>query len=802
MKKSTIKLWLEEGLNPTRCRLHAKLIKQLRDEFSSRLVEKNDRKQFDLISVQTDFIELMIHWVENEIEQLSYLQSRFNTFADQFSHAISDNEKQQHVLDFAKNLGATKLRLRGDAKAFKRWFGGDAVSERFHRLSAEKGRDVAFVLRQIGVFSVKLLSKNASPDEIMSLWKRLWLEKFLSPLLEYQQFEPIRIAAFHCLVESLHCLPESVHQTSVSDNTLRYVYRCSLDKGQDVWLQAEALKLLAEISPANFSTALEKRLLNPIDGDDLFVRRQMVRLFGEKISHLDNSGRLLSAVLVDPSPAVRQLIISSLSSASVEILSICLYPLCCEDKVVEVRGTSILSCLDLLQRGDCIEIVLSILEQAFQYETEALVKRICLEVVAEGYDELTSKNITQAKRWHERLIPFVHEYHQNADEISVCRHAARIIERLWVSSDEKIWTLTQRLQLFISDLPEGQIKLFPKDLIEQVNQPYFGRILAYLAQEDFGFDVQLGSRPKIMRGHIFGFRSWRLLHEFRFPSTDKRQAFRHTTGRIFRGDLRVPSGILAELAETKVPGEPLFMAKENDWRPYLPLVDELISGLDLPLYKTTLTLCTSEGQTIIHLPNSFRKRLIARTKLTLKFAYYAQLRNWKEEEGQMPDQYLSQIRQLGFRCEFLGYRLDATQNVPLDTKVGRFFPAILPIGFFTNFDVSWFERPKEYFFSLYENTLSELILFILVAASWFVGRHIYLYYLIKKARAAMPLVIGGWGTRGKSGTERLKAALFNALGYNVVSKTSGCEAMFVYGYAHGSLREMFLFRPYDKATIW
>ena len=70
------------------------------------------------------------------------------------------------------------------------------------------------------------------------------------------------------------------------------------------------------------------------------------------------------------------------------------------------------------------------------------------------------------------------------------------------------------------------------------------------------------------------------------------------------------------------------------------------------------------------------------------------------------------------------------------------------------------------------------------------------------ARKKIPLVIGGWGTRGKSGTERIKAALLNALGFGIVSKTSGCEAMFLHAHPYGDVKEMFLFRPYDKATIW
>jgi poly-gamma-glutamate synthase PgsB/CapB len=89
-----------------------------------------------------------------------------------------------------------------------------------------------------------------------------------------------------------------------------------------------------------------------------------------------------------------------------------------------------------------------------------------------------------------------------------------------------------------------------------------------------------------------------------------------------------------------------------------------------------------------------------------------------------------------------------------------------------------------------------------VTSAYFLGRHFKSTRDIVRARKKIPVMIGGWGTRGKSGTERIKAALFNALGYSVFSKTTGTEAMFVAGPRYGQLTEMFLFRPYDKATIW
>ncbi len=107
-----------------------------------------------------------------------------------------------------------------------------------------------------------------------------------------------------------------------------------------------------------------------------------------------------------------------------------------------------------------------------------------------------------------------------------------------------------------------------------------------------------------------------------------------------------------------------------------------------------------------------------------------------------------------------------------------------------------------YFATVYENSLLQLGVFIALAAGWFAGRHIVRGQLMRRRREGVSLVLGGWGTRGKSGTERLKAGLINALGHPLVSKTTGCEAMFLLGGPCGDLREMFLFRPYDKATIW
>src|SRR5262249_12905168 len=95
-----------------------------------------------------------------------------------------------------------------------------------------------------------------------------------------------------------------------------------------------------------------------------------------------------------------------------------------------------------------------------------------------------------------------------------------------------------------------------------------------------------------------------------------------------------------------------------------------------------------------------------------------------------------------------------------------------------------------------------LMLFTGAAAAMLIGRSLATRVDIQSQRKAIPLVVGGWGTRGKGGVERLKAALFHGLGYEVVSKTTGCEATMLVGVPGRALVEVPLYRPYDKATIW
>ncbi|HPQ40409.1 MAG TPA: hypothetical protein PLV45_08545 [bacterium] len=98
--------------------------------------------------------------------------------------------------------------------------------------------------------------------------------------------------------------------------------------------------------------------------------------------------------------------------------------------------------------------------------------------------------------------------------------------------------------------------------------------------------------------------------------------------------------------------------------------------------------------------------------------------------------------------------------------------------------------------------MSVVVLMVSFLLCLFLLRLIIRRHRIRIARMKIPFVVGGWGTRGKSGTERKKAALFEGLGYHVLSKTTGCEAMIIHARPGQDAVELPLYRPGDKATIW
>ena len=810
---NTVKQLLEADLAPHYRRLEAEFISAIIAQFDIFFVAH--KKIYPSATVLQVLSLFLAERINSDSARIVRLKKEFDDFTKRYSRSASPDEQQEHILNYSAQLGASAQQVEADRKAFSRWFGSDAMSDRFLNLVSHTERGMAFYMQRLGCIASKALQESNEPA---SLWSTFALEKTLLPLFYHDGDQRIRAEAFKCLAVALRSLPSSMQANSINDSTQQYVYHAALDYRQQTWIQCEAINLLSTLSLEVFTKTIEKRLNNLRDGDDLFVRRRAILLLGDTLTRSPALSSLLDIVIHDTSPFVRQALAETLLQADHETI-LRLYPqLLLNDKTPQVRAAAAHLLPKLILQDALFDQVKLWLSQLLQQETDPFAMKITLNTVSACLlSDVLLQTPERACQWTEHFTPLVETVHLNFLSLPVRRFAAMMRERLWCFSLPQRAQLAMQLQQHLAQCPPGKSVKLPRGFINNANINEAGRVLSVVCQRDFGADIErtlFGWR--IWRGHVLRFRLWRLIHEFRHPSPDKRQAFNHTIGRVFYGNHRAPSSILSELAETKVPGEPLHFGTEAGWRPYVPLVDEFISAIDQNYPVKPIYIYSSEGITEIIPPRNLFKAVLAKVKLTWNFAQYARLRNWVEGSQQSPDAYLQAMQKIGFNTRFQSYAMNAEVNkaesshlvarhsVPshaetaaTESNVQRFFPA----GFALDAADLW-SRIQTYFFSVFGNTILELIIFTAVAMLIFFGRHLFLNYQMRLARNAVPLVVGGWGTRGKSGTERLKAALFNALGYSVVSKTTGCEAMFLHGPAYGKLREMFLFRPYDKATIW
>lgn len=760
--------------------------------------------------------------IEQQLSRIRTLRSLQADYSQRYRRAVTQDERERHLLEFARALGASPRQLRGDRRALRRWLGDDTLTARNQRRQATSDRRLAFVLERVGQLSARLLEQLGTALGHGWLWQRLRLEELTLPLLAHDGDPRVRVAAFRALALALRVLPAGDAQRVVTQGAVRSIYGAALDHRQSIWMQIEALGLLHDLDPAALVTVLRTRLLRPGTGDDLFLRRRAVLLLGRSLERQPELAELLPSLRNDPAPYVRQGLAQALSTMPPGAAVPLWRQLARTDDSAPVRAAALLQVPSMLTPATLSPLADGLAE-ALTDEREPFVIRVALRVVWQSFEQLLDEAQDElAGRWLARLGPVCAHLHTASGEPAVRRWAAQTRERLWVAAHPQRHRTFKELEQWLAATPRGLPRRVPSALA-QLDEAELGRLLAVATQQDHGCELRRDWRGlRLIRGQVLRFRFWRWWYEAWHPASDKRPAIRHTVGRVYRGHLCAPSGILAEMAETKVPGEPLYMETEQDWRPWLPLVDELISALDQ--WAPRLCRYTSEGVTEVVAPRGWGRRLWARADLSLRFAHYARLRNWHEGSQLAPAVYLTALAQLGFGIRFSPY--PAAPDLPTagDPWVERFFPPAaapatappsaapdasltIPMGqglaLLPALDwASWWERLRDYFFSVYQNSLFDLGVFLSVLGALFVGKHLYSNYRTRIARQRLALAIGGWGTRGKSGTERLKAALLNGLGLAVFSKTTGCEAMFLYADPYGTLREIYLYRPYDKATIW
>lgn len=750
------------------------------------------------------------------VKRLEYLKRARDAFAVRYDKALDDKERNAAILQFAEVLGSTGRQYRSDSRYVGEPFDIDAVIERFRRRRGESERALAFAADRLAAMATTVI-----PHMKMSAWHSALSNHASTILVQLRNHEGdarVRAAAYRCLAQ-LGKAAERDEESFWIDSALRDIRRASLNNREDCWVQCAAIEALFHLDPDSIDGILERRLEAPstmgstiVDDNRLFVRRRLAFLLATHLAEMPYLERHQLKLAQDKDGAVRQAVAENLPLMPQAIAEKMVAELI-EDSDPQVRAALIARIVKLTPTLGG-EATLAVIMVLLARDDDEFVIRCAISASSEFIDWAVGESNPRAEEWAETLRKTLGILRHSADapesewvetlrktlgevrrsdlKPRVRRWAGEASERIWLSCDEQGREIAAIIGAAAHGLAEGKTKNVP-GLAPYIadDEVRVGRVMSVLTHNDFGLTLERGKVPRVTRGEVFERRTWRVLYELMLGATDKRQAFYHTIGRVFRGEIVAPSAHLAELAPTAVPGEPLHIANEGGWRNYLPLLDHVLSVVDR---GGETHIYTSEGITTVASPHGLWGRIKVWWYLTRRFPALADLRNGD------PTAYVKRLEELGVQLVHRPYPEgeDTREAAQPDKDVVKLFNVG---GVLAGLPLFW-DEIAAYVATVYENSLADLAIFLVLLVAWFFGRHIWKARRVRRHRNSIALSLGGWGTRGKSGTERLKAALMNSLGAPLVSKTTGCEAMFLLGEPYGELTELFLFRPYDKATIW
>ncbi|QSQ23833.1 hypothetical protein JY651_02280 [Pyxidicoccus parkwayensis] len=751
--------------------------------------------------------------VQSLVSEVAVVEAESDALTRRYNEATDEDARRQVLVEHITRTVKDRKERREDLRALNRWMGLDALRERLERKRHLLLQEEETALRCLAGVLGRL-------DDVTRTTHAAALTLLASELLERAVSAPRaqnRLAALECFHALARREPASVAALPEAGPTLS-----SLVGQEDTspFFQAEALRALLVTDPLAGLALLRQRLRGPYpSAKDFLFRRQALELATPLLPTEHLLPLLAEVASHDPSEFVRMgLCVLVATRMDGQHLLRQLAGLDGATQTPRVRTAAVLAAVEAVRREAPVQAAaLALLVDVLREDSDALVLRVACEqsaALAEALGPSLGENQT-------RLMEAVAALRLRPDTAGlVLETAANAEQVLRRTADPARLAWTRYLSSRVAKLrPGGRIKVtlepLPEGLPPMPEQPeWLGAILADLSRDGYGLYAERSEHTlTLWQGDRQKRRLWRILHELRTPAPNKRQAFQHTLGRTMPGTLRAHPGHLDEITETVVPGERVHVASQGGWGRHLPTVDDL---LDLPLKAHgKVHLFSSHGTTVLVPPPSLARRLRNRLRITRDYRQLSALRltSLQGEEPRERRRFVEHVeKDLGVLVHFTPYEAQAPVPGPLSTLFGDpdesqgsrlHTPALLGLesGLLTLITERIMES-EGYFLSGGGNGIAALGIFTAALFTVFLGETYVKRQRVRKARAQVPLCIGGWGTRGKSGTERLKAALFTGLGFDVFAKTTGSEAMFVHSAPGGAPTEFFIFRPYDKATIW
>lgn len=708
-----------------------------------------------------------------------------------YQKALDERERRELLVRTLTAAGRPARELRKDLAAVGRWLDVEALRERW---SAEASDHVDELLVCHAVLRGKL-SSAAEPQVLLRTARETGLVELALAQAASAQKPVIRTAALGTLLAAVRALEPERRSQWLGIPALRAVLGWARGQRSTRWTQVAALEVCAACQPAPaLASLLAELLASRLEDDGMVIRAAAVRCLSALAEPL--RARVQRPVFSDPSEHVRQQLARLSGPLPGGRARRTLVRLALHDGAARVRGVAL---RELTARAGwdapSASLARLVLVRCLSAAEPPLVVKVALSCVP-SWVTSSGREREQADLWS-ALVALLGDAQAKPD---TAERAAGVLRELEVRRKPELAQLAVRCREALNRLAEGEsaeldLAAPERDVVQALR-------VAARGDHAVGLSPLGRGRYRLTRGEPRRLRLWRLWQEVRSPMPDKRRGYVHSRARVSIGSYVVPPVGMAEVTPTRVHGERLLHGSVGGWGPFLPRVDDLLNAT---LRREPVRLVTAFGTIVVRAPRGLRARNAAFWWLTQHYPQACALREGALESQEASGQtaFVRRARALGFVIE-----LDASDR-SLDLG-GRSFPitAELPLkylGLLGTLAVLPSELLQQFFvhaLSPQANEPRQLAIVVWFIFALFVVRAAAVMHGIGLNRARIPLSIGGWGTRGKSGSERLKAALFHALRYDVVVKTTGCEAMFIHAQRDQAAQEIFIYRPYDKATIW
>lgn len=545
--------------------------------------------------------------------------------------------------------------------------------------------------------------------------------------------------------------------------------------GDDPWVQVAALEgYLALCRNDRVVEQLLRALALPparqrrhLPADHVFVRARIAALAGWR-----GAWGLLRELhaAAEPSPYVRAEVVRALGRSPHAVDHRVLTELVGDEDVPrEVRGHAVVGCLPELLEDEApgarwVDRVAAGLGAGRW--VAALTARAVLDRL-----RVTRPSAALAAECLERWGPALQRCGGRGGDLA--EHADAL--RLWLDclADARLRPALVELLAWVARTSDGDSARFTVGPVAELAPEELLDVLSLAAQD--GMDLAAAPRSGSLDARVppaRGYRvhhgwperaaAWRIAYELRRPRPDKRQAHTHVVDRVPPAPLIAPSNRMSEVTPTAVVGKRGASPVRLRWGAHLPLPSMLLAG-------------ARRGGARVRTPSeAYALRPQgpgARWRLHRSYPRLAELRTQLVASGGDSGPYDEAAARAGVQIQRTWLPLLALEEL--------WGPLV----------------------AMDSNSVPQLALFSAATLGAWVARARLQRREVEALRGRVNLVLGGWGSRGKSGTERLKAALLHGAGFSVLSKTTGCEAMVVSSIPGGTPTEVFLYRPYDKASI-